>query len=136
MAPQNSQDAHRPLLSSDNLDHILTRQEPQILFKNLTLQYKKVVYQIQTTRSTYAMRKAAVTVCGNAQGEITILNKGHPMKYTVFQKQEHAAEVVTNKTVDQKVAQPHRPTEDHPWRRYGYRVSGKPIAEVNQHGAD
>ena len=58
------------------------------------------------------------------------------MKYTVFQIQGHQAKVVTNKTVDQKVEQPHRSTNDHPWGRYGYRVSGKPKAEVNQHGAD
>jgi len=58
------------------------------------------------------------------------------MKYTFFQKQVHQAEVVTNKTVDQKVEQPDRPTKDHPWRRYGYRLCGKPIAKVHQHGAD
>jgi transposase len=136
VAPQNSRDAHRPLLSSDNLDHILTWQEPRILSKNLTLQYKKVVYQIKTTRPTYAMRKAAVTVCENAQAEITILYKGHPLKYTVFQKQEHQAEVVTNKTVDQKVEQTHRPTKDHPWRKYGHHLNGKPIQGVNPRGTD
>jgi transposase len=136
VAPQNSRDAHRPLLSSDNLDHILTWQKPRILSKNLTLQYKKVVYQIKTTRPTYAMRKAAVTVCENAQAEITILYKGHPLKYTVFQKQEHQAEVVTNKTVDQKVEQTHRPTKDHPWRKYGHHLNGKPIQGVNPRGTD
>jgi len=36
VAPRNSRDAHRPLLSSDNLDHILTWQEPRVLSKNLT----------------------------------------------------------------------------------------------------
>ncbi len=58
------------------------------------------------------------------------------MKYLVFRIQGHQAEVVTNKTVDQKVEQHHRPTNDHPWQRYGYRVSGKPKTEVNQHVAD
>lgn len=58
------------------------------------------------------------------------------MQYKFFQKQVHQAEVVTNKTGEEKVAQPYQLTKDRSWRRYGYRVCGKPIAKVNQHGAD
>ena len=81
VVPQNPQDAHRPLLPGDDLDRILTWQETRTLSKNLTLQYQKVVYQIQTTRPTYALRSAQVTVCENAQGEITILYKGNALDY-------------------------------------------------------
>ncbi len=35
-----------------------------------------MIYQIQTTRPTYALRHARVTVCQNAQGDIKILYKG------------------------------------------------------------
>ena len=82
------------------------------------------------------MRKAVVTLCENAQAEITILNKGHPLKYTVFQKQDHQTEVLTNKTVDQDVEQPHRPTKGHPWQKYGPHLNSKPIQGVNPLGTD
>ena len=46
-----------------------TWQETRSLSKNLTLQFQKTVYQIQTERPTYALRNAQVTVCVNAQDE-------------------------------------------------------------------
>jgi hypothetical protein len=50
--------AHRPLTPKDDLAGILTRQETRLLSKNLTLQFEKIVYQIQTDRPTYTLRKA------------------------------------------------------------------------------
>ncbi len=47
--PRSSHDAHRPLLfSEDELDIIFSQKETRVLSKNLTLQYHKVIYQIQT----------------------------------------------------------------------------------------
>ena len=63
--PRSSHDVHRPLLPSDDLALFFTKQEQRILSKNLTLQYEKVIYQIQTSRPSYAMRKAPVTMCEN-----------------------------------------------------------------------
>src|SRR5512138_2704954 len=70
VAPRSSVDAHRPLTAKDDLAHILTWQETRTLSKNLTLQFQKVVYQIQTDRPSYALRNAQVTVCLNAQEDI------------------------------------------------------------------
>lgn len=56
--PRSSVNAHRPLTAKDDLARILAWQETRILSKNLTLQFEKVVYQIQTNRPTYALRKA------------------------------------------------------------------------------
>ena len=119
--PARSQnDAHRPLDTHENLDHILTWQEPRILSKNLTIQFKNVVYQIQTERPTYALRNAQVTVCENAQGMVTILYKGKELTYTIFHKQEHQSEIVDTKNVDfalQTQRKVHTPAPDHPWRK-------------------
>ncbi len=131
--PRSSYDAHRPLLPTDDLDLIFTCQETRILSKNLTLQYQKVVYQIQTHRPTYALRKAPVTVCENAQGEITILYKGHPLAFSVFHQQQRQAEIVSSKAIDAKLLKPTKPAPDHPWRDYGYRLSGKPILNSTHH---
>jgi hypothetical protein len=85
-----------------------------LLSKNLTVQFRKIVYQIQTDRPAYALHKAPVTVCQNEQGQVTILYKGEELAYTIFQKQEHQAEVVTSKQVARKSW---HPAKDHPWRR-------------------
>ncbi len=118
--PRSTHDAHRPLTAQDNLAQILTWQETRKLTKNLTIQFHKVVYQIQTQRPTYAMRHAAVTVCLDAQGNITILYKGKPLNYTIFHKQAKQAEVVQAKQIDlalQNQRKAHKPAPDHPWRK-------------------
>jgi transposase len=112
--PRSSVDAHRPLLPHQNLDRILTWQEPRLLSKNLTVQFRNVVYQIQTNRPAYALHKTSVTVCQNAHGKVTILYKSEELTYTLFRKQKRQAEVVTSKQVARK---PWRPAKDHPWRR-------------------
>ena len=131
--PRSSHDAHRPLLPSADLALIFTKQEQRILSKNLTLQYEKVIYQIQTSRPSYAMRKAPVTVCEDAQGKVTILYKGRYLDYTIYLKQHRQAEVVSSKAIDDKLKKPHKPAKDHPWRRYRHRLSGKPVTEVTQY---
>jgi transposase len=136
VVPRGSHDAHRPLQPTDDLDRSLTKQETRILSKNLTFQYKKVVYQIITSRPSYALRKARVTVCENALGNISVLYKGHSLAFSVFHKQQHQAEVVSSKSIDHKLKQPWRPAEDHPWRNYTHPSSDLPISERSHHGAD
>jgi transposase len=118
--PRSAVDVHRPLTAKDDLTHSLTWQETRSLSKNLTLQFEKVVYQIQTNRPTYALRKAQVTVCLNAQEEITILYNGKALPYTMYHQQAKQAEVVTAKNLDQVLTQkrlPPKPAPDHPWRK-------------------
>lgn len=116
--PRSTHDAHRPLTPPQSLAHILVWQEPRMISKNLTLQFKKVVYQIQTQRPSYALRNAQVTVCEDATGQITILYKGQSLEFTVFHIQPHQAEIVETKNVDyalrsQRMAR--KPAPDHPW---------------------
>jgi transposase len=112
--PRSSLDAHRPMLAYQNLDQILARQETRLITKNLTLQFKKVVYQIQTDRPAYALNHAPVTVCEDDQGKVAILYKGDELSYTIFQRQEHQAEVVTAKEVEH-LRKPYKPSPNHPW---------------------
>jgi hypothetical protein len=119
--PRSSNDAHRPLTTLENLNHILTWQEPRILSKNLTLQFKKVVYQIQAKPSSYALRQAQVTVCEDAQAAVSILYKSRELPFTLFHKQERLAEIVDSKNVDLVLPIPtklHKPAPDHPWRKF------------------
>jgi len=120
VAPRSSVNAHRPLTTQDDLARILTWQELRTLSKNLTLQFHKTVYQIQTDRPTYALRKAQVTVCLNAQEEITLLYNGKALPYTIYHQQAKQAEIVSAKQLElvlQEKRLPPKPAPDHPWRR-------------------
>ena len=117
--PRSQHDAHRPLAAPENLAHILAWQEPRTLSKNLTLQFKKVVYQIQTDRPTYALRNTQVTVCEDGIGQVTILYKAKPLAFSIFHKQEHQADIVDTKEIDRALQNPrkaYKPAPDHPWR--------------------
>ncbi|MFZ2096422.1 MAG: ISNCY family transposase [Anaerolineales bacterium] len=134
--PRSTHDAHRPLLKSENLDLILTHQKMATLSRNLTVQFNKVIYQIQSNRPSYTLRKAPVTVCENAQGEVTILYKNQPLAYTIFQKSPRQAEVVDIKTLDHHPKLPKPPAPNHPWRHYGTHLNGQPIQEAPTHASD
>ena len=119
VVPRSNHDAHRPLLKIDHLDVILTHQETRTISKNLTVQFKHVVYQIQSKRPGYALRNAKVVVCETAQGEVTILYKNKPLAYSIFHTATRQSEVADSKTLDHQIKTPWKPPVDHPWRRYG-----------------
>ncbi len=134
--PRSTHNAHRPLLKTENLEVVLTHQEIRTLSKNLTVQANRVIYQIQSDRPDYTLRNAHVTVCENAQGEVTILYKNKPLAYTIYHKPTRQAEVADTKTLDRHIKSPQPPAPDHPWRTYGRRLNGKPIPETQPNGAD
>lgn len=118
--PRSSVDLHRPLAPQENLACIFSWQEPRILSKNLTLQFYKTVYQIQTERSSYALRNAQVLVCLNAQEEMTILYNGKSLPYTIYNRQAHQAEILSAKQLNRVFPPKHlpeKPAPDHPWRK-------------------
>jgi transposase len=117
---RSSVNAHRPLTTKEDLARILTWQETRILSKNLTLQFEKVVYQIQTQRPSYALRNAQVTVCVNDREEITILYRGKALSYAIYKQQTKQAEIVSSKQLDVALKPkrlPPKPAPDHPWRK-------------------
>jgi len=133
VVPRSNYDAHRLLLLRDNLDQILTWQETRIISKNLTIQFKNLVYQIQTERPTYALRKAKVRVCSDADGKVTILYKNKELAYSIFKKQAKQSEILSSKDVDRKVDKvriQHKPAPDHPWRKGFSTPLSKPKADI------
>lgn len=134
--PRSRHDAHRPLLATEHLERILTHQETRTLSKNLTVQFKNVIYQIQSKRPKYALRHAKVTVCENAQGEVTILYKNQPLAYTLYRKAPRQALVVETKSLDHQIKAHKPPAPDHPWRQYGRPLNGQPIPEIHPNDTD
>lgn len=117
--PRSSVDAHRKLTTQDDLVRTLTWQETRTVSKNLTVQFENVVYQIQTERPTYALRNAIITVCADAQHNITLLYNGKSLSYLIFHTQPKQSEVVLAKDLNQTIQKKlHKPASDHPWRSY------------------
>jgi hypothetical protein len=94
------------LLKADHLGLVLTHQETCTLSKNLTIQFKHVIYQIQSKRPGYALRNAKVTVCENDQGEVTILYNNKPLSCTIYHKSPRQADVVDTKSLDRQLQTP------------------------------
>ena len=122
LPPANPEDAHRPLLASQQLAHIFTLQTPRIVTQNLTLQYNKQVYQLVAPPGTRAFRGAQILVREDASGQITLDYQGHQLAYTLYQQQTRQADVVPSKQIDTAVeAAQHKPAvtipaANHPWR--------------------
>jgi transposase len=123
--PRSSVNAHRALTAQDDLATILTWQEQRVVSKNLTIQFEKVVYQIQTKRPAYALRNARVTVCVNLQQQVSILYKGKPLSHTIYHQQAKQSEVVLAKELDATFKERFyaKPAPDHPWRKFGPYIS-------------
>jgi transposase len=136
VVPRSTHNAHRPVLKTENLEVVLTHQETRTLSKNLTVQANQVIYQIQSDRPGYALRQAQVTVCENAQGEVTILYKNKPLSYSIYHKPTRQAQVVDTKSLDRQIRSPQPPAPDHPWRTYGHHLNGKPIQEALPNASD
>jgi len=74
-----------PLLKSENLDLILTHQESLPSQEpDRAVQAAYLSNPIRPPR--LRMRNAQVTICENAQGEVTILYTNQPLPYTLFHK--------------------------------------------------
>ena len=135
--PRSTHDAHRPLATGDNLGQTFTWQETRKLTRNLPLQFRNIVYQVQTKRPTYALQQASVTVCLDAENNIKILYKGKPLDYTIFHKQAKQAEVVESKHVDlalRNQSHAHVPAPDHPWRKGFATPLSKQRGEISLEG--
>lgn len=117
--PQNPTNAHRPLLSEHSLGRIFCHKEPRRLSKNLTLQYKNVIYQIITERESYAMRKAEVTILESKEGAVTIEYRGKELAAVPYHQMQGRAEEVSSKeiaTALENRKSRHKPTPHHPWK--------------------
>lgn len=127
VVPKDPNNAHRPLLPEQNLDLIFTIREFRQLSKNLTFQYKNTIYQIQTERETYALRKAQVIVHESRDESIQVLYKGKPLKFTPYYFQEKQGEVVDSKNLNEVMdnlqkkqeqqSPKYKPARSHPWKR-------------------
>lgn len=123
VAPRSSHDAHRPLSSRHDLDLIFTKQAVRTLSDKLTFQFDNSIYQIRSSKQTYALRNLKVTVCQAVIGEIFVLCNGRRLDFQLYQPPVKQSQIVNSKSVNQVLPASPKPPAHHPWRRYGKRVS-------------
>jgi transposase len=122
---QNPTNAHRPLLKTHDFEQIFTIKQERHLSKNLTLQYKNVIYQIISDRQSYALRGAKVIVTENEKEEVRIFYKNSELEYSIYHLQEKQGEIVDAKQINSEWEkflqradrQKYVPALNHPWRR-------------------
>ena len=100
--PVDPRDAHRELLPEQDLEKILCKKEYRKVSKNLEVQYKNVVYQINMGKPIRGrgLIRARVTVLETLKGEISIEYQGKPLQFQQYAQQEFQGEVVTSKEID------------------------------------
>jgi hypothetical protein len=118
-SPKDPQNAHKPLLPTQNLNRIFCLKEKRRLSKNLTLQYNNVIYQVLADRREYALRKAEVTILESKEGNVSIECRGKPVTAVPYHKMQARAEVVSAKELVSVVVEKGRPkpSRKHPWKR-------------------
>ncbi len=98
-AARSEHDAHRPLQASDDLTRIFSWQETRLVSKNLTLNYKRVLYVLDRTETARAARGQRIGVEEREDGSLSFWHAEHELQATAFPK-DHSArqcEVVDNK---------------------------------------
>lgn len=126
-APQNPIDSHRAVLHTpEEINLILSHHHTRTLSKNLTFQFSNREYQIQNVGKGYRLRRAKVTVCELASGDVIVLHKGHSLEYRLLARGELPAPLDDEKSVHQSVERAkaqqqqrpvYKPPPDHPWKR-------------------
>ena len=108
------------------MEVILTQQTIRVISKNLIVQYKNIIYQIQTKRPVSAMKKKKVTIIENNLGKVEIIYKGNKLEYTIFKKQPKVNSIISNKELNNflddliknKVKKGrYKSSANHPWKR-------------------
>ena len=120
--PEDPCDAHRSLLSEQDLKKILSIKEYRKVSKNHEISYKSVVYQILLNKPYANLRGVTVTILEGLQGEITIEHRGKPLPFRKFIEQEFTGEIVSSKEIDRflsKKTMRRKVSHNHPWKKQG-----------------
>ena len=127
VVPKSPHNAHREVLAEHDLDRIFVIKENRMLTKNLTFQYKNTIYQVQTNREAYILRKANVVIYECKNGKIEAFYKDKKMLLKTYLQQQKQMEEVDSKELntllgnlavisDQK--KKHTPSKRHPWKKH------------------
>ena len=117
--PSNPEDAHRLLRKELDLKKIFARKETRKLSKDLTFQYKGILYMIQT-KTPNRLKHATVDVLSTQEEPIEVYYNGNKLSYkkwaeTLYEKPKilDSKEIASNNWLNKNQI---RPKKYHPWR--------------------
>ena len=90
-APRSEHDAHRPLLPSHDLDRIFSWQETRRVSKNLTLNYKRVLYVVDPTDAARTASGQRIGIEEREDGSLAFWHGAHELLATAFPR-EHGVQ--------------------------------------------
>ena len=82
--PQSAHDAHRPLRDQDDLDLIFTRQDQRKISRNLTFQYKRVMYLVKPGSETLALAGERCCVHEYRDGRVEARHAGRLLPCEIY----------------------------------------------------
>ena len=106
--PLSLHDAHRPLRDDEDLDLIFTWQEERKLSRNLTFQYKRVIYLVAPGPETLPLAGARCRVYEHEDGRVEVRHAGQSLPCQVFFDQAPRVQqgaVVANKRLGAVLSQ-------------------------------
>ena len=92
--PANKKDLHRPLRGGGDLDDAFAWKEDRTVSQALTLQYDKVIFNLEPSEQARATIGKRVTVLDYPDGRLLIRYQGVELAYRTFdkiRKVDHAA---------------------------------------------
>lgn len=83
--PRSRVNMYRKLNKNIDLSNILCIKETRTLSKNLTFQFNNTIFQIQTKRSAFILRKTKVTILQRYDNSIKLLDhRNKPLEYSTI----------------------------------------------------
>jgi len=123
-APANPLDAHRPLDQKLDLKNILCCKETRKISKNLEVQHKNRILQIQASGRERSLRGQRVVILEHDNNDISIEFKGKKLEFIDYKELPTQPQLLDYKSLEtaiqesfSKTKQRWQPSKNHPWRR-------------------
>ena len=101
---KDSKDMHREInYNKQEKFQIFSIQSTRKVSKNLELQYKNIIYQIETKKYPNSIKNEEVLICESFTGSIKIFYKNKDMKYKKIKRAGKVFQSESSKTLNSKV---------------------------------
>lgn len=117
--PQLKEDMHRAFDTGKGIEEMFSYYQTRLLSKNLGFQYKNTLYQVQSSKMSYVLRKATVTILEDLSGKIKVTYKGKPLEIVPYGEREELGKIVDSKEIGPSlnwINKRPKPNKKHPWR--------------------
>ena len=118
--PAASFNAHSPLNNNQDLNNILCNKETRKISKNMEINYKNEIYQIQEPNRINSLRGVRVQVIEKANGDMLIEYKGNFLNFVWYEELEKQPQIVDHKELVvqwERTTKKNKPNMSHPWRK-------------------